>query len=142
MASERRDWQVIPLDFKVALPEAGAPFELSMRPWMIRLRSGKRSLGIDAGAVHVWESVNLTKSIHAIHVSMQKIQILFPDPLMERMRRVAARVDLPVSEIVRRATEHWLDRMPESPRSIQGVPTVDAGRCLVPADEMREVFYE
>ncbi len=73
---------------------------------------------------------------------MQKIQILFPDPLMERMRRVAARVDLPVSELVRRATEHWLDRMPESPQRNAGAPAVNAGRCLVSAEEMREAFYD
>ncbi len=70
------------------------------------------------------------------------MQILFPDPLMERMRKVAAQLDLPVSEIVRRATERWLERMPETPRSIPKVPTVDAGRCLVPAEEMRAAFYE
>ena len=73
---------------------------------------------------------------------MQKMQILFPDPLMERMRKIAAQVDLPVSEIVRRATERWLERMPEAPRSIPAVPTVDAGRCLMPAEEMRAAFYE
>jgi len=73
---------------------------------------------------------------------MQKMQILFPDPLMERMRKVAARVDLPVSEIVRRATEQWLERIPEAPRRIHTVPTVDAGRCLMSAEEMRAAFYE
>lgn len=73
---------------------------------------------------------------------MQKLQILFPDPLMERMRRVAKRVDLPVSEIVRRATESWLERIPEAPRAKPEVPTVDAGRCLIGAEDMREAFYE
>ncbi len=73
---------------------------------------------------------------------MQKLQILFPDPLMERMRRVAKRIDLPVSEIVRRATEGWLDRMPEAPAVTPRVPTVDAGRCLIKAEDMREAFYE
>ena len=73
---------------------------------------------------------------------MQKIQILFPDPLMERMRRTAERIDLPVSEIVRRATERWLDRIPDAPRQNLKVPTVDAGPCLIAAEEMREAFYE
>lgn len=36
---------------------------------------------------------------------MQKIQILFPDPLMARVRSLAALEDRPVSEIVRRAVE-------------------------------------
>ncbi len=73
---------------------------------------------------------------------MQKLQILFPDPLMERMRRVAGQMDLPVSEIVRRATERWLERMPEKPRRVLKVPVVNAGRCLVPAEDMREAIYE
>jgi hypothetical protein len=73
---------------------------------------------------------------------MQKMQILFPDPLMERMRRVAKRIDLPVSEIVRRATEGWLDRMPEAPTQTYQVPTVDAGKCLIKAEDMRDAFYE
>jgi predicted transcriptional regulator len=73
---------------------------------------------------------------------MQKIQILFPDPLMERVRKLAERVDLPVSEIVRRATERWLDRIPEEPRRNLKVPTVDAGPCLMDAEAMRAAFYE
>jgi len=73
---------------------------------------------------------------------MQKIQILFPDPLMNRIRKLAERIDLPVSEIVRRATERWLDRMPEEPRPRLTVPTVDAGRCLLHSEKMRESFYE
>lgn len=73
---------------------------------------------------------------------MQKIRILFPDPLMERMRRVADRMDLPVSEIVRRATEKWLARIPEAPPRKMRVPAVDAGRCLLPAEDLREAVYE
>jgi predicted DNA-binding protein len=73
---------------------------------------------------------------------MQKIQILFPDPLMERMRSVAKQIDLPVSEIVRRATERWLERMPDAPSQKLSVPTVSAGRCLIEAEDMREAFYE
>ena len=73
---------------------------------------------------------------------MQKIQILFPDPLMKRIRVHAERADLPVSEIVRRATEHWLDRLPDAaPRRLK-VPAVNAGRCLVSAENLREVLYE
>lgn len=70
------------------------------------------------------------------------MQILFPDPLMERMRKVAAKADLPVSEIVRRATEQWLERIAEAPSRPPTVPVVDAGRCLMSAKEMRAAFYE
>ncbi len=73
---------------------------------------------------------------------MQKIQILFPEPLIKRMRQIAGRQGLPMSEIVRRATEVWLDRIPEEPHQNLTVPTVDAGLCLMPAEEMRAAFYE
>ena len=73
---------------------------------------------------------------------MQKLQILFPDPLMVKMKRVAGQVDLPVSEVVRRATEQWLERFPDQPKSMKSVPLVDAGKCLVSAAEMREAVYE
>jgi len=73
---------------------------------------------------------------------MQKIQILFPDPLMKRMRRVADQTDLPVSEIVRRATEQWLERLPETPQRNLKVPIIKARRCLVFADDMRDEIYE
>ncbi len=73
---------------------------------------------------------------------MQKLQILFPDPLMKRMRGHAKRIDLPVSEIVRRATERWLDQFPDAPPSSLALPAVDAGRCLVAAEEMRDAIYE
>jgi len=61
---------------------------------------------------------------------------------MERMREVAERADLPVSEIVRRATENWLDRIPAEPKARLEVPTVDAGRCLIAAEDMRDALYE
>lgn len=81
-------------------------------------------------------------SIHAYDGSMQKLQILFPDPLMQKMRRVAGEVDLPVSEVVRRATEQWLERFPDDPQKKKAVPVIDAGRCLVSAADMREAIYE
>mgnify|MGYP006295289869 CR=1 FL=1 len=74
-------------------------------------------------------------------VSMQKIRILFSDPLMDRIRKVAEQTDMPISEIVRRATEKWLDSLPEAPRRQLTVPTVDAGRCILTSEAMREAFY-
>lgn len=73
---------------------------------------------------------------------MQKIQILFPDPLMVRMREVAKQIDIPVSEVVRRATELWLEKIPEKPKQVRNVPVINAGRCLMNAKEMRDAFYE
>jgi hypothetical protein len=60
--------------------------------------------------------------IHAMHGSMKKLQILFPDPLMRKMRRVARQADLLVNEVVRRATELWLERFPDEAPKGSGVP--------------------
>jgi len=73
---------------------------------------------------------------------MQKIQILFPDPLMEKMRSVAKTSDIPVSEVVRRATEKWLERFPDRPREVPEIPTVNAGKCLIPPENFRNAAYE
>jgi hypothetical protein len=74
---------------------------------------------------------------------MQKIQILFPDPMMGKLREVSEQQDIPISEIVRGATAMWLDRMPAKlPTRRKKVPVVDAGRCLLGGDEMKEALYE
>jgi hypothetical protein len=46
---------------------------------------------------------------------MQKIQILFPDPVMEGLRAVARQQDRPVSELVRRAVDRLLEQLPTLP---------------------------
>lgn len=73
---------------------------------------------------------------------MQKIQILFPDPMMERIREVAKREDVPLSEVIRKATAMWLDRFPDEEPGPKRVPVVDAGRCLLDADAMKEALHE
>ena len=73
---------------------------------------------------------------------MQKMQILFPDPMMRRLREVAAQQDVPLSEIVRQATALWLDRMPKQMSPVRRVPTVNAGRCLLDAQAMKEALHE
>ena len=45
---------------------------------------------------------------------MTKIQILFPDPDMARLRAVSKQEDRAISDIVRRATEAWLARRPSA----------------------------
>lgn len=74
---------------------------------------------------------------------MEKIQILFPEPQMRRLRELAAREDRPISEIVRRATEAWLDRAPagraQGPASL---PTFHGGAIGVNAEDLREAAYD
>jgi predicted DCC family thiol-disulfide oxidoreductase YuxK len=73
---------------------------------------------------------------------MQKIQVLFPDPIMRRLREAAAQQDVPLSEIIRQATALCLDRMPKQASPARRVPTVNAGRCLLDAQAMKEALHE
>lgn len=84
-----------------------------------------------------------SEGIHAMHASMQKIQILFPDPLMDVLRKLARIEDRPVSEIVRRAVDRdieqragLLKRQGESK-----FPTFDGGKVLVSAAKMKSVIH-
>ena len=45
---------------------------------------------------------------------MKKIQVLFPEPQMERLKRIAKLEDRPISEIIRRATEDYLAKAPSA----------------------------
>ena len=76
---------------------------------------------------------------------MQKIQILFPDPLMDTLRRLAKIEDRPVSEIVRRAVDRdvaqrcgMLQRGSAPPPAF---PTFDGGRVLVSAAKMKSIIH-
>jgi len=77
-----------------------------------------------------------------IDVYMQKIQILFPDPIMARLRRMARLQDRPVSEVIRRAVEESLARSPEPKGAPQRVPSFHGGKMLCSAEELREALYE
>lgn len=72
---------------------------------------------------------------------MQKIQILFPDPMMRRLREVAAIEDRPISEIVRRAVEKVLQQSPVPPASNKNFPTFHGGGVQIPASKMKQAIY-
>lgn len=73
---------------------------------------------------------------------MQKIQILFPDPVMDRLRAVARHQDRPVSEIVRRAVDRLLEQVPEQPPSPRrSFPTFHGGGMLVDAGRLKDVLH-
>jgi len=80
--------------------------------------------------------------IHAIDGTMQKMQILFPDPLMGKLRAVAAEEDRPVSELIRRAVEKFLEMKPTKARSAKELPTFRGGKILVSAENLKDVIYE
>jgi len=74
---------------------------------------------------------------------MRKVQVLFPDPQLRRLREVAKREDRPLSEIIRRAAETYLDMLPADPdeRRAVRVPVFDGGQTLAGAAEFRELAY-
>ena len=81
-----------------------------------------------------------------MHVSMQKIQILFPDPVMERLRRLAQVEDRPVSEIVRRAVDREVEQrsalLALEANARKPFPVFDGGRVLASASEMKALIHE
>lgn len=72
---------------------------------------------------------------------MQKIQILFPNPLMGRVRAVAAEEDRPVSEIIRRAVEKFLEMKSNKTAQSPKLPTFRGGEILVDAEKLKEELY-
>ena len=60
---------------------------------------------------------------------MTRTQIQFPEPLYERLKEIAERQDWSLSEVVRKAAEHFVARFPEEPkpRSAWCFPTLDCG---------------
>ena len=74
---------------------------------------------------------------------MQKIQILFPDPVMERLRAVARQQDRPVSELVRRAVDRLLEQVPAlPPKQPARFPTFRGGGVLVDAGRLKDVLHD
>lgn len=80
-------------------------------------------------------------SRHAKYGYMQKIQILFPDPVMHKLKEFAAIEDRPISEIVRRAVERILQQSPRRSAIVKKFPTFNGGGVLVSAAEMKKEIY-
>ena len=75
---------------------------------------------------------------------MQKLQLLFPDPLMRRLRAIAAMEGRPLSEMVCRAVERFVDQTPAAPVPISGpckLPTFKGGRILADPRSMKQLLY-
>jgi hypothetical protein len=75
---------------------------------------------------------------------MKKIQVLFPEPMLERLKAIAKADDRPLSEVVRRSVEFWLERVPPPAKDgrKKKFPFFDGGDVLVDAKRMREAIYE
>lgn len=60
---------------------------------------------------------------------MIRTQIQFPDPLYHRLKKIAESQDWSLSEVMRKAAEHFVTRFPEDPKpkAIWRFPTLDCG---------------
>jgi hypothetical protein len=74
---------------------------------------------------------------------MRKIQVLFPEPQLERLRKVARLEDRPVSEIIRRATEEYLATVPMARQRHTEIviPVFHGGKTLMRAEHFRETAH-
>jgi hypothetical protein len=60
---------------------------------------------------------------------MTRTQIQFPEPLYHRLKEIAERHDWSLSEVMRKAAEHFVTRFPEDPppKKLWRFPTLDCG---------------
>jgi predicted DNA-binding protein len=74
---------------------------------------------------------------------MRKVQILFPEPQLRKLKELARREDRPLSEIIRRATEAYLERLPDEPATDRRIriPMFDGGRTLASPESFRDLAY-
>ena len=72
---------------------------------------------------------------------MEKIQILFPAPQLNKLRGIAERDDRPVSELVRSAVSFWLSRyeMDTDENVSETAPVYQCGKILADADQFRSI---
>ena len=60
---------------------------------------------------------------------MTRTQIQFPDPLYQRLKVIAEQQDWSLSEVMRKAAEHFIARFPEDPKpkAVWRFPRLDCG---------------
>lgn len=76
---------------------------------------------------------------------MKKLQILLPEPMMRQLKARARLEDRPMSELIRRATEQWLHRLPERPSVTGARPQPTTHRLGVKIDdpsELKSAIYD
>ncbi len=74
---------------------------------------------------------------------MERMQILFPEPQLSRLRRLAKQQDRPVSELIRSAVDLWLARYgPDKEFAKEEAPVYSCGTVKVAAEDLRETAYE
>jgi hypothetical protein len=78
--------------------------------------------------------------IHAYTGYMEKLQILFSEPQLRRLRSLARRQDRPVSELVRGAVDLWLDRHADETEAVSEKASIHhCGSILADGADLREL---
>lgn len=75
---------------------------------------------------------------------MQRMQLLFPDEMIARLKEVANQEERPVSEVIRRSIEEFFMRYPKGKKKRITVEQLSGhlGEVKVSASQLREVLYE
>ncbi len=75
---------------------------------------------------------------------MERLQILFPKPQLNKLKRIAKQKDRPVSELVRSAVEFWLSRYGADivDNVYEAAPIYHCGKILANADNFRDIANE
>jgi len=75
---------------------------------------------------------------------MQRMQLLFPDEMITRLKQVSREEERPVSEVVRRSIEEFFMRYPKGKKRKITVDELAGhlGEIMVSAADLREVIYE
>lgn len=73
---------------------------------------------------------------------MEKMQILFPEPQLARLRHAARVLDRPVSELVRAAVDVWLETHAPAPQAVRERPPVyGLGKITGAASALRDAAW-
>lgn len=75
---------------------------------------------------------------------MQRMQLLFPDEMIARLKEVSREEERPVSEVIRRSIEEFFMRYPKGKKRKITVDHLAGplGEIKVSAADLRETLYE
>jgi hypothetical protein len=75
---------------------------------------------------------------------MQKLQILFPEPVLRRLRELAKKEDRPVSEIIRKAVDAWIEKTepPTESQQAKQIPAFHGGRIKARFENLRDIAHQ
>lgn len=62
--------------------------------------------------------------------------------MMAKLKEVAEEEDRPVSEVIRRAVERFLEIKSSRPKKKVAIPTFRGGEILVSAADLKQVIYD